>query len=60
MRTQRWVAFVVVVGGMLGVVGSLVAQEKALCLLTVAARTSSRKIRWRPFGAAMRRDSAAG
>ena len=30
MRTQRWVAFVVVVGGMLGVAGSLAAQEKGL------------------------------
>jgi len=30
MRTQRWVAFVVVVGGMFGVAGSLVAQEKGL------------------------------
>lgn len=30
MRTQRWVAFVVIVGGMLGVAGSLAAQEKGL------------------------------
>jgi hypothetical protein len=30
MRNQRWVAFVVVVGGMFGVAGSLAAQEKGL------------------------------
>jgi len=30
MRIQRWVAFVVVIGGMLGVAGSLAAQEKGL------------------------------
>ncbi len=30
MRIQRWVAFVVVVGGMFGVAGSLAAQEKGL------------------------------
>jgi glycerophosphoryl diester phosphodiesterase len=30
MRIQRWVAYVVVVGGMFGVAGSLAAQEKGL------------------------------